>query len=395
MAASTGHPHPARPQLPDSRQAEPATALQATRRGSTRSGMARRSAALPDPGGARGLAHRRAQAGEGQEAPRAVAADAAAGGRRVAAGVREGRILNKREQPYKPAVIRSYELALRLRVLPELGQRKLADIDLADLLELEEQLAGEGRSASRSATLRAAAGDLPASPPQRRRRDQPDRRPAPAAAGSRERAATPQEAASCSSRSRSPSGRCGRPRSTPGCDAASCGRCAAATSTSTRPRSRRARLGRQGRPDRAEVTRRDANRVPARRAASAPRAACEPPGQPGRSALRPHVETAFEPKNIARKASAAWKAANQQRARDEVALLEPITLHEARHSFSTFLDHAGVSEARADRYMGHSTGSVAGRYRHLLPGQIAEDRKLLDAYLGANTGKVVPLAVAE
>jgi hypothetical protein len=45
-------------------------------------------------------------------------------------------------------VIRNYELALRLRVLPELGQRRLADIDLSDLLELKEQLSGEGRSAS-------------------------------------------------------------------------------------------------------------------------------------------------------------------------------------------------------------------------------------------------------
>src|SRR5262245_1784549 len=42
-------------------------------------------------------------------------------------GVREGRILNKREQLYKPSVIRSYETALRLRVLPTLGSRKLAD----------------------------------------------------------------------------------------------------------------------------------------------------------------------------------------------------------------------------------------------------------------------------
>jgi integrase len=63
-------------------------------------------------------------------------------------GAREGRILNKREQSYKPAVLRNYELALRLRVLPELGDRKLADIDFADLLELKEQLLGEGYSGS-------------------------------------------------------------------------------------------------------------------------------------------------------------------------------------------------------------------------------------------------------
>ena len=54
------------------------------------------------------------------------------------------------------------------------------------------------------------------------------------------------------------------------------------------------------------------------------------------------------------------------------------------------MDHAGVSETRADRYMGHSNSSVAGRYRHLLPGQMAEDAKRVDDYLaGAATGKVV------
>jgi hypothetical protein len=45
-------------------------------------------------------------------------------------------------------VIRNYGLALRLRVLPALADRRLASIDLADLLELQEQLQGDGLSAS-------------------------------------------------------------------------------------------------------------------------------------------------------------------------------------------------------------------------------------------------------
>src|SRR5207248_2796814 len=49
------------------------------------------------------------------------------------------------------------------------------------------------------------------------------------------------------------------------------------------------------------------------------------PGNPEGLLFGLTLETAFEPKNMARKASAAWKAANKQRARDEVALLEPIT----------------------------------------------------------------------
>lgn len=105
--------------------------------------------------------------------------------------------------------------------------------------------------------------------------------------------------------------------------------------------------------------------------------------------------TAFEPKNTDRKAKAAWKAANDKRIDANLPALVPVTLHEGRHSFSTWLDHAGVSAARANRYMGHSDGTIQTRYRHQLPAQLAEDARLLDAYLdGAVAGKVVPLGFA-
>jgi integrase len=101
----------------------------------------------------------------------------------------------------------------------------------------------------------------------------------------------------------------------------------------------------------------------------------------------------FEPRPVARKATRAWDAADERRVKEKRDALVRFTLHECRHSFSTFLDHAGVSEARADRYMGHSSSAVAGRYRHLLPAQLAEDRKAFDAYFaGTAAGKVVALA---
>jgi integrase len=55
--------------------------------------------------------------------------------------------------------------------------------------------------------------------------------------------------------------------------------------------------------------------------------------------------------------------------------------HEARHSFSTFLDAAGISNTRADRYMGHSDNSTPGRYRHQLELELVDDAKALSAYL--------------
>jgi len=73
--------------------------------------------------------------------------------------------------------------------------------------------------------------------------------------------------------------------------------------------------------------------------------------------------------------------------------IERITLHEARHSFRTFLDYAGVSEARCDRYLGHANHSVGRRYTHALTAHLADDAAALDAYLsGATSGRVVALA---
>lgn len=110
-------------------------------------------------------------------------------------GVREGRILNKSGQPYKPGVVRNYELAQRLRVLPTLGERKLADVDLPDLLDLKEQLQAAGCSAS---TIRNTFVPLQAIYRRARRRGAVAVNPTVdlplPTAGSRQRAAAPKEA---------------------------------------------------------------------------------------------------------------------------------------------------------------------------------------------------------
>jgi integrase len=102
-----------------------------------------------------------------------------------------------------------------------------------------------------------------------------------------------------------------------------------------------------------------------------------------------HGDRPFVPASVTERAANPWKIANVKRAENKMPHLEPIILHSCRHSFSTWLDHADVSEARADRYMGHSRATVASRYRHLRPEQIVADREKLDAYLaGAAAGKV-------
>ncbi len=120
---------------------------------------------------------------------------------------------------------------------------------------------------------------------------------------------------------------------------------------------------------------------------------CE--GRPSRAFVFGSDEAPFVPNSIRRQAEKCWAAAAVGaflRGGGEIELV-PIGLHEARHSFSTWLDHAGVSEARADRYMGHANASVSARYRHQLEGQLAEDAARLEEWLaGSRAGKVVVLA---
>lgn len=117
-------------------------------------------------------------------------------------------------------------------------------------------------------------------------------------------------------------------------------------------------------------------------------------GRPGSAFVFGTDTEPFNPNTLRDRALRCWAVAAVgaflQRRSDD---LDPIGLHEARHSFSTWLDHAGISEARADRYMGHANPSVSARYRHQLEGQLAADAARLDDYLmGASSGKVVTIA---
>ena len=139
------------------------------------------------------------------------------------AGARDGSIRNRSGDLYKPSAIRSYEAALQNRILDDLGARRLSDITGVDLQDLAARLLAEGLDASsirntimplrviyRRALSRGEASinpttglELPAyvaagiGSPRRRRR------------------------ASCSTRSRRTTGRCGRRRCMPACAEAS------------------------------------------------------------------------------------------------------------------------------------------------------------------------------
>lgn len=61
--------------------------------------------------------------------------------------------------------------------------------------------------------------------------------------------------------------------------------------------------------------------------------------------------------------------------------LEPLGLHEARHTFASVMIDAGATPKAVQTYMGHSSIQVTyDRYGHLMPGHEAEALRLLNAY---------------
>jgi integrase len=62
--------------------------------------------------------------------------------------------------------------------------------------------------------------------------------------------------------------------------------------------------------------------------------------------------------------------------------LEPIVLHEARHTAASVMIAAGVNVKALSEFLGHSSiTTTLDRYGHLLPGSIAEAASALDAFL--------------
>lgn len=301
-----------------------------------------------------------------------------------------GEINSRYKRPYAPSALRGYRADMTNYVLADLGAQRLGDLTWEDFQSLVERLQGLGLSGSKIRNV-----IIPVQALYRRHRrdvlsDPTDGLDLPEPAGRRERAAAPREAAELL--------------------AALPPDLAALYGTAFYAGLRRGEL----RALRVENLRGlDGEGVAAikvehgwddkqgeRRTKSKASEREIPMPETLRLILSAHVETAkrsghdlifgrsgespFTPTHNAKRAAKAWAA---------TPTLTPITLHEARHSYSSMLDAAGISEARSDRYMGHANPSVAARYRHQLDGQLAEDAKRLEDYLtGSKAGKVVTLA---
>jgi integrase len=81
---------------------------------------------------------------------------------------------------------------------------------------------------------------------------------------------------------------------------------------------------------------------------------------------------AFDGPTVDARAKTAWRRAG----------LAPITLHEARHTFASLMIAAGVNAKALATYMGHASVTITlDRYGHLMPGNEDQAAALLDAYV--------------
>jgi integrase len=82
--------------------------------------------------------------------------------------------------------------------------------------------------------------------------------------------------------------------------------------------------------------------------------------------------TPFDYKPMLARARDAWTEAE----------LEPVGLHEARHTCASVMIAAGVNIKALSEFLGHSSITITlDRYGHLLPGSIEQAAQLLDAFL--------------
>jgi integrase len=303
-------------------------------------------------------------------------------------GARAGVIRTRSGEPYKPATIRSYDQSLDLRVYPELGSMKLSEISRNNLQDLVDELVANGLSSS---TVTTALLPVRAIYRRAHSRDEVAVNPTaelemPAVRGGRDRIATPEE-----------------------CDKllAALPRAGdrALWATAMYAGLRRGELRGVGveEIDLAEgvIHVRWGWDPKVGRIATKNR---KPRKVPIPAALRDYLDehllgvgrseslafgtTATSPFSgtaLTSRTRRAWGWRWKDRKWVPVEsreTLQPITLHECRHTFASLMIAAGVNAKALSTYMGHSTISITlDRYGHLMPGNEDEAACLLDAYL--------------
>jgi len=302
-------------------------------------------------------------------------------------GARSGLIRTRAGHPFKPAALRAYDDALRLRVLPALGSKRLGDVRRNDVQDLVDKLLAAGDSPStisvallpiRAIYRRAMSrGDIVVNPT--------TGIDVPATRGRRDRVASPDE----------------------------CRQLLAALPAADRPLWATAMFAglRRGELQALRIEDVDLARgiIHVHRGWDVKEGEITTKSGKDRRvpiavALRDYLDEhllgrgwqdglvfgstpvdPFGPTGIRRRAGRLWKAAK----------LTPITLHECRHTFASLMIAAGVNAKALSTYMGHAQIAITlDRYGHLMPGNEKEAAGMLDAYL-ARADSVARLAQVE
>ncbi len=293
-------------------------------------------------------------------------------------GAEAGDIRNRSGQPYKPATLRGYRQALDTYLLPVLGGRKLNTVTTADLQELVDRWQAEGQSAS---TIRNSIKPLQAIYRRARSREGLPVNPThdlelPAPAPKEVEIIAPEIAARMLA-------------AAPAQD-----RALWATALYSGLRYGELRALRWGAVDLAGGTIRVRESWDAKEGSITPKTRTSQRTTPMPGVLRDHlmdrrltVEDTddealvfglpsgrpFHANVVYRRADVAWDKAG----------LGQLRLHQARHTYASFMIAAGVNAKALSSFMGHSSIKVTfDLYGHLMPGTEAEAALLLDQYLG-------------
>jgi integrase len=320
------------------------------------------------------------------------------------AGARNGSIPTASGARYKPATLRGYRVGLDKRLLPELGDRRLSDVERRDVQALANRLTSEGLSASTvqntldplRVVYRRAIRDeeVTTDPTERLELRRPN--------GGRERVAKPIEAAELIA---------AMPEDEHALWACAFyaglrrGELRALRWSDVDLPARVIRVARgwdaiEGEQDvkSAAGKRRVPILDPLVDALTAHQALTGRSGEAlvfGRTATDP-----FNPETVRRNSLAAWgwrEVPNPEsegpkvihvRERDDA--LAPITLHEARHTCASLLIAAGVNAKALSVIMGHSTIAMTfDTYGHMMPGGLDEAAAAVNAYLARPALKLV------
>jgi len=295
-------------------------------------------------------------------------------------GVKDGTIRDRSGRRFKPSTLRSYEGALRQRVLPDLSGARLSEISRNDLQDLADRLLADDLSPS---TVRNVLMPLRAIYRRAVGRSEVTVNPTsdldlPAVEGKRDRIVPPEHAARLIA-------------ALPADE-----RALWAVAFYAGPRLGELRALRASDVDLAAgVLRieRGWDRVEGEIETKSRNRRTIPVPAALRDALDEHLLASgrrsndlllgrtpaqpFEPTTARDRARKAWRAAG----------LEGVGFHEARHTFASLMIAAGVNAKAISTYMAHSSITITyDRYGHLMPGNEAEAAGMMDAYLErANT----------